>query len=315
MAIRASTSSSAIETSATGHAAAPMWFVALKLATACGALADREGRSPSARTGRREQSSGEEADELASERLVGRIDQRTVAWVLPLRTPAVHQIRERKPCLGVGETDRAAGTEVAEATGICTHRPLGLGELEAEAEARRALERPDSVRPDVVLMDSRMPRMNGAEASNPVRIHKLLPDTQVLVLTIYADDESLFPAPKAGARGYLTKDVSAEEIEQAILSLHACRSYLDPVVQERLLTTALDTHSVTRSNTGELPDDLTPREAGGVKADRGGLPHAEIVQTLVSGATVKTHINRTFNKTGVRAALRRYADAFEHRIA
>jgi len=177
-----------------------------------------------------------------------------------------------------------------------------------------ALERSESERPDVVLMDLRMPRMDGAEATS--RIRESLPDTQVLVLTTYADDESLFPALKAGAKGYLTKDASAEEIERAIFSLHSGRTHLDPAVQERLLAAALDTHTVTRSDKGELPDDLTPREAEVLKLIAEGLSNAEIAQTLViSGATVKTHINRIFYKTGVRDRAQAVGYAFKHGIA
>jgi DNA-binding NarL/FixJ family response regulator len=89
-----------------------------------------------------------------------------------------------------------------------------------------AVERARSGRPDIVLMDLRMPRMEGIEATRQIRTE--LPDTHVLVLTTYADDESLFPALQAGARGYLTKDASAEEIEQAIKALGAGQTHLDP---------------------------------------------------------------------------------------
>ena len=79
------------------------------------------------------------------------------------------------------------------------------------ADGSEAVELAEREAPDVVLMDLRMPRMEGAEATRHIRTE--LPETQVLVLTTYADDESLFPALQAGARGYLTKDASAEEIE------------------------------------------------------------------------------------------------------
>jgi DNA-binding NarL/FixJ family response regulator len=156
--------------------------------------------------------------------------------------------------------------------------------------------------PDVVLMDLRMPRMEGAEATR--RIRETLPDTEVLVLTTYADDESLFPALQAGARGYLTKDASAEEIEQAIRSVAAGRTHLDPAVQQRLLTAVLDARPETRAPAPpptELPDELTPREAEVLKLIAGGLSNAEIAAALVvSHATVKTHVNRIFAKTGSR---------------
>jgi DNA-binding NarL/FixJ family response regulator len=102
-----------------------------------------------------------------------------------------------------------------------------------------AVECAERERPDVVLMDLRMPGMDGAEATR--RIRAALPATQVLVLTTYADDESLFPALEAGARGYLTKDADAEEIERAIRALAAGRTHLDPAVQQRLVAAVLET--------------------------------------------------------------------------
>ncbi len=93
----------------------------------------------------------------------------------------------------------------------------GVEVVGAACDGVEAVELAQTERPDVVLMDLRMPRMEGAEATRHIRAE--LPDTQVLVLTTYADDESLFPALQAGARGYLTKDASAEEIEQAIRAL------------------------------------------------------------------------------------------------
>ena len=85
------------------------------------------------------------------------------------------------------------------------------------ADGIEAVERARAERPDIVLMDLRMPRLEGAEATR--QILASLPDTRVLVLTTYADDEFLFPALQAGARGYLTKDATAEEIEHAIRAL------------------------------------------------------------------------------------------------
>jgi DNA-binding NarL/FixJ family response regulator len=168
-------------------------------------------------------------------------------------------------------------------------------------------------RPDVILMDLRMPRMEGAEATRLLRSE--LPETQVLVLTTYADDESLFPALQAGARGYLTKDASAEEIEHAIRALVAGQTHLDPAVQQRLLTAVLET-SPESSPAGELPDDLTPREVEVLKLIASGLSNAEIAAELVvSAATVKTHINRIFYKTGARDRAQAVRYAYRHGIA
>src|SRR5438105_4407645 len=106
------------------------------------------------------------------------------------------------------------------------------------ADGIEAVERARAERPDIVLMDLRMPRLEGADATR--QILAAYPETRVLVLTTYAEDEFLFPALQAGARGYLTKDATAEEIEQAIRALIAGRTHLDPTVQQRLVTAVLD---------------------------------------------------------------------------
>ena len=167
--------------------------------------------------------------------------------------------------------------------------------------------------PDIVLMDLRMPGMEGAEATRQIRA--ALPETQVLVLTTYADDESVFPALEAGARGYLTKDASAEEIELAIRALAAGRTHLDPTIQQRLVAAVLDVDQAPHAQVQALPDDLTPREAEVLKLIAAGLSNAEIASTLVvSNATVKTHVNRIFSKTGARDRAQAVRYAYQHGI-
>ncbi len=176
-----------------------------------------------------------------------------------------------------------------------------------------AVELVERERPDVVLMDLRMPRMDGAEATRQIRSG--VPDTQVLVLTTYADDDSLFPALQAGARGYLTKDASAEEIEQAIRALVAGQTHLAPAVQQRLVSAVLDTKHGATAGPRPLPDALTPREAEVLKLIAAGLSNAEIAATLVvSPATVKTHVNRIFYKTGARDRAQAVRYAYRHGI-
>jgi DNA-binding NarL/FixJ family response regulator len=174
-----------------------------------------------------------------------------------------------------------------------------------------AVERAESERPDVVLMDLRMPTMEGAEATR--RIRAALPETQVLVLTTYADDQSLFPALQAGARGYLTKDASAEEIEQAIRALAAGRTHLDPAIQQRLVAAVLEVQPRRTTPTESLADDLSPREVEVLKLIAAGLSNTEIAAALfLSNATVKTHINRIFSKTGARDRAQAVRYAYQH---
>ena len=187
----------------------------------------------------------------------------------------------------------------------------GVEVVGVAADGIEAVEHAGRERPDVVLMDLRMPGLEGAEATRRIRVD--FPDIQVLVLTTYADDESLFPALEAGARGYLTKDASAEEIEQAIRALAAGRTHLDPLVQQRLVAAVLDAQP---GPAHALPDELTPREMEVLKLIAAGLSNGEIAAALVvSGATVKTHVNRIFAKIGARDRAQAVRYAFEHGLS
>lgn len=188
------------------------------------------------------------------------------------------------------------------------------------ADGIEAVERACAERPDIVLMDLRMPRLEGAEATR--QILASVPETRVLVLTTYADDEFLFPALQAGARGYLTKDATAEEIEHAIRALVAGQTHLDPAVQQRLVAAVLDQaqppgEGEPRSGPrADLPDELTRREVEVLKLIAAGLSNREIAEALVlSSATVKTHINRIFYKTGARDRAQAVRYAYQHGLA
>lgn len=204
----------------------------------------------------------------------------------------------------------------------------GVEVVATAGDGIEAVELARSEQPDIVLMDLRMPRLDGAEATRQIKA--TVADTQVLVLTTYADDDSLFPALQAGARGYLTKDASAEQIEQAIRAVLAGQTHLDPAVQQRLVAAVLDQgptvtfcqptlpdHSTpSGASRSVLPDQLTPREAEVLKLIAAGLSNAEIAGALfVSNATVKTHVNRIFYKTGARDRAQAVRYAYEHGIA
>ena len=171
-------------------------------------------------------------------------------------------------------------------------------------------------RPDVVLMDLRMPGTDGIAATADLR--ERLPAARVLVLTTYADQDAIVPALQAGARGYLTKDASAEQIETAIRAVHAGQTHLDPAVQETLVA-AVISHPPPADPPGPgrtPPDGLTAREAEVLALLASGLSNTEIAQRLyLTNATVKTHINRIFAKTGARDRAQAVRYAYQHHLA
>ena len=181
------------------------------------------------------------------------------------------------------------------------------------AEAVRLAE---AHRPDVVLMDLRMPGVDGITATADLR--ERAPAARVLVLTTYADQDVIVPALQAGARGYLTKDASAEQIETAIRAVHAGQTHLDPAVQERLVAAVISQPPpADLAGPGhEPPDGLTMREVEVLALLASGLSNTEIAQRLyLSNATVKTHINRIFAKTGARDRAQAVRYAYQHRLA
>ena len=166
---------------------------------------------------------------------------------------------------------------------------------------------------DVVLMDLRMPRTDGVEATK--RLRQQRPATRVLVLTTFADDDVLFPALRAGASGYLTKDAGSDEIAAAIRAVHRGETYLDAAVQARLVAAVVDEGDVAEpaGPPAEIPGDLTPREAEVLTLIARGLSNSEIcAELVVSTATVKTHVNRIFLKTGARDRAQAVRYAYEH---
>ncbi|HKA51593.1 MAG TPA: response regulator transcription factor [Candidatus Dormibacteraeota bacterium] len=182
--------------------------------------------------------------------------------------------------------------------------------LGAAGDGLQALELVADRRPAVVLMDLRMPRCDGVEATR--RIVDEYPSTRVVVLTTYADDESIFGALQAGARGYLTKDAGPEELLRAIQTVHAGQALLDPIVQARLLD---------RFGKGPprpaspAPDGLTPREMEVLGLIAQGLSNRQIQERLfVTEATVKSHVNSILAKAGLRDRAQAVSYAFRNRL-
>jgi DNA-binding NarL/FixJ family response regulator len=187
----------------------------------------------------------------------------------------------------------------------------GIEVIATAEDGRQALELAQTHRPDVVMMDLHMPHMDGVESTS--RICTELPGTRVLVLTTYVDDTDLFPALHAGARGYLTKDASADEIRAAILAVAAGQAHLAPEIQQRLITAALSPATTPATHLDGLPGGLTPREAEVLTLIAAGLSNSQIARTLVvSDATVKTHVNHILAKTRSRDRAQAVRYAYHH---
>jgi DNA-binding NarL/FixJ family response regulator len=196
------------------------------------------------------------------------------------------------------------GTLLALLEGIEVVGTAGDGEEAVELAAR--------LKPDVVLMDLRMPRCDGVEATR--RLRERDPNIKVLMLTTYADDRSVIDALRAGARGYLTKDAGAEEIQRALQQLTAGHAAIDPAVQHHLLEAITATRSPEENKPdAQLPDGLTAREAEVLTLIARGLSNSEIANRLVvNETTVKSHINHLFAKTGVRDRAQAVTYAYRH---
>ena len=183
-----------------------------------------------------------------------------------------------------------------------------IGEAE---DGEAAVEAAATKNPQVVLMDLNMPRCDGVEATRRIRASH--PRTQVVVLTTYSDDDSIIAALQAGALGYLTKDATRAEIGRAVLAAAAGQAVLDPAVQQRLLSAAVRAPAAVPAGPAPGDDDLTPREAEVLRLIAAGKSNREIARALfVSEATVKTHVNRIFAKTGSRDRGQAVHYAYQH---
>jgi DNA-binding NarL/FixJ family response regulator len=199
---------------------------------------------------------------------------------------------------------------------------LGIEVIGSAVDGTDAVCQAVATEPDVVLMDLSMPNCDGIEATRRIVRHQ--PDVRVVVLTAFSEDDNVFAALRAGARGFLTKNASAGEILQAITAVCAGDAQLDPSVQRRLVEAVVRGEHVGGPGASQDADDhpdlardgLTQREVEVLTEIAAGLSNAEIAGKFrISGATVKSHINHLLTKTGTRDRAQLVAYAFRHGLA
>ena len=192
---------------------------------------------------------------------------------------------------------------------------LALAEgIEVVAEAndgRQAIELIPQVQPDVVLMDMRMPVMSGLEALQHLAANGQMRPT--IILTTFDDDQLVLAGLQAGARGYLLKDVSLEQLVDAIERVAAGGSLVQPAMSQRLLAGLESMHNEFASL--DRPDPLTERETEILRLMAGGYSNKEIANSLgVAEGTVKNHVSNILSKLGVRDRTRAVLKAFELKL-
>jgi len=190
---------------------------------------------------------------------------------------------------------------------------LGLNkdiEIVAEAsDGEEAIEAIEREKPDVVLLDLRMPRLDGLGVLQ--RLRERGTSRPTLILTTFDDDTMLFEAVRAGAKGWLLKDVSLERLTDAIRTVAGGGTCIEPVITERIMR-ALERSNVSFES-AELPEPLTDREKTILRLLAGGYSNREISQLLaINEGTVKNHISSVLSKLGVRDRTRAVLKAIDH---
>ncbi|MFF4190314.1 response regulator [Nonomuraea sp. NPDC001831] len=177
------------------------------------------------------------------------------------------------------------------------------------ADGREAVTRAVALSPDVVLMDVRMPVMNGLEATREVLA--VCPASKVLILTTFDLDDYVYEALRAGASGFLLKDASAAQLAEAVRVVAAGDALIAPAVTKRLI------HEFARLGgprppSGRRPEELTEREAEVLILVAQAMSNQEIAQKLfVAEQTVKTHVGRVLTKLGLRDRAQAIVFAYE----
>ena len=186
----------------------------------------------------------------------------------------------------------------------------GIKVVGTAANGREAVAAVERLRPDVVLMDVRMPEFDGVAATRALA--ERFPEVAVVILTTFDDDEYVFEGLKAGARGYLLKDVSSDDIAEAVRTVAAGGALIQPSIARKVvaefgrLASTSSTGSATPGGAaapdqGGLPQPLTEREWEVLRAMAGGLSNREIADRLViTEGTVKNHVSNILGKLDAR---------------
>jgi DNA-binding NarL/FixJ family response regulator len=179
------------------------------------------------------------------------------------------------------------------------------------ADGEQAVARTAELRPDLVLMDVRMPGVDGIEATRRIAADPGLAGVRVLVLTTFEHDEYVFAALRAGASGFLVKDIEADDLRAAVRVVAAGESLLSPRVTGRLIAELVARPATRGPDTGRL-SALTDREREVVALVAKGMSNAEIGRALfMSPATAKTHASRAMVKVGARDRAQLVVFAYE----
>lgn len=175
-------------------------------------------------------------------------------------------------------------------------------EVVGEAEnGRLALEQAETLKPDVILMDVRMPEMDGVTATRELTLR--YPSIGVIILTTFDDDEYIFEGLRAGARGYLLKDISSDEMADAIRTVANGGALIQPSITRKVLAefNRLAAAPGKPSTHPDLIEPLTERELDVLRSIAGGLSNKEIAEKLfITEGTVKNHVSSLIAKLNVR---------------
>jgi DNA-binding NarL/FixJ family response regulator len=187
--------------------------------------------------------------------------------------------------------------------------------IDEASDGRAAVSIAKRRRPDVVLMDVRMPVMDGIEATRLITEDPLLPDTRVIVLTTFDMDEYVFGALRAGASGFLLKGVEPSQLIDAVRTIADGAALLEPSATRRLIEAFTSSTPQADAATATLPADLTAREIEILALIATGSTNAEIAERLViSPLTVKSHVSRILAKMDARDRTQLVIMAYESRL-